>query len=213
MRIRDIYKKYSIPPNLVEHMLTVTKVAVAICSNWKGEKLDFDGIKKSALVHDLGNIVRFDFDKHPEFLGDEVKNIESWRSKQSEIVKKYGTDDHEVTRLMLTELGFSDNSIEVISSKSFVTSAQALNSNDWNLKILLYSDMRVSPSGIVDLENRLSEVIARRPDLNQREDIDELCDALRKIEKQIQENLEIALSKLDTETLKIPNEELLETII
>ena len=71
MKVVEVYKKFGIPPNLQEHMLRVFEVTSYIEKHWKGETVDWDLAKKIALLHDLGNVVKFDFDKHPEFLGSE----------------------------------------------------------------------------------------------------------------------------------------------
>ena len=75
MKIKDIYSKYNIPPNLQLHMFRVAAFADILCDNHK--KVDFDKeiIIKSCLLHDLGNIIKFDFDNFPELLGAEEKNI------------------------------------------------------------------------------------------------------------------------------------------
>ena len=91
MKIADIYNKFSITPNLAEHMMTVTGIAMYIGKYWRGPKIDWEKVKKTALLHDLGNIVRFDFDKYPQFLGSEQSRIDYWKKIQAETINKYGT--------------------------------------------------------------------------------------------------------------------------
>ena len=201
MKIKQIYKKYSVPPNLQKHMIRVAKVAQFICDHWKGEVLDKNKLIKTALLHDLGNIVKFNMDKYPEFLGSEKSNIEYWIEKQKEIIEKYGSDDHEVTQKMLVELGFGNESIEVVSSRSFANSIEALNSDNWYIKILLYSDLRVLPWGIGTLQERFDDIKDRMPQYNKRDDLEDLFDAVRKIEKQIQGNVEAQLDEITDENL------------
>ena len=209
MKISEIYKKYNIPPNLIDHMLTVTKVVLFITNHWKGEKIDKIVMEKSALVHDLGNIVKFNFKKYPEFLGSEMKNRSIWEEKQKEMVAKYGNDDHEATRLILNELKFDDKSIGVVSSKSFGNSVATLNSNNWNLKILLYSDLRVLPWGTGTLEDRFNDIKERMPQYNTRPDLEDLFRACREIERQIQNNVDVSLATIDTKSVKERDEDLL----
>lgn len=57
MKISDIYKKFGIPPNLQEHMLRVCGVVSFIKKHWNNAdiKIDWDLVKKTSLLHDLGN--------------------------------------------------------------------------------------------------------------------------------------------------------------
>ena len=209
MKISEVYRKFSITPNLQEHMLTVTKVALFIADHWIGPELNKDRLKKAALVHDLGNIVKFDFVAHPEFLGDEQKRVGYWKKKQREIIEKYGDDDHEATKLMLNELGFDNDSIEVISSKSFANSIATKDSNNWSLKILLYSDLRVLPSGVGTLEERLKDILERMLQYNTRPDLENLFEACRDIERQIQANVTIPLSEINSKSIEKTHSDLL----
>ena len=62
MTISDIYKKFATPPNLQQHLLTVTKVALYIAGNFKNSEININNLKIAALLHDLANIVKFDFE-------------------------------------------------------------------------------------------------------------------------------------------------------
>lgn len=125
MKIAEIYKKFNIPPNLQEHMLRVGSLVEYLKNHWKGDnQIDWNLAIKVALLHDLGNIVKFDFDKHPEFLGDEQKNIKRWKALQTKIIKRYGADDDKVTKSMLSELGVNNHISEIIYSKRFGNSVE-----------------------------------------------------------------------------------------
>lgn len=74
MKIQEIYRRYSIPPNLERHMLQVAAVGEYICTHWSGPELNSQLILQALLLHDLGNIVKF---KRP-FLGEleqEMRNV------------------------------------------------------------------------------------------------------------------------------------------
>lgn len=121
MKISDIYKKYGIPPNLQEHMLRVYAIVSLTEKHWVGKNIDWKQAKKVALLHDLGNIVKFDFDQHPEFLGDEQKNVERWKKVQKKIIDKYGSDDHKATEKMLEDIGMDKDNIKIILKKVLET--------------------------------------------------------------------------------------------
>ena len=197
MKIIDIYEKFGVPPNLQDHMLRVCGIVEYIEKHWVGKTVDWNSTKRIALLHDLGNIVKFDFDKHPEFLGEEQKNIEHWKIVQSEIVQKYGVDDDEVTKKMLIELGVDGESIEIIFSKRFGNSVEVKNSDNWVLKVMYYADLRTLPFGIGSLESRISDIKDRMPKYTNRPDFESLVDACRDIEKQLQPKINISVSEIN----------------
>jgi len=213
MKIKDIYKKFGITPNLAQHMLTVTKVALFIGDHWQGPKIDWEMVKKTALLHDLGNIVRFDLDKHSYFLGPEKARINHWKKVQKRTIIKYGSDDHEATRKMLDELGVNLKIKKIILDKSFGNSVQVAKSNDWYAKILHYCDSRVMPHGVVTLKERLQDIRGRMPKYANRPDFEDLLSASREIESQIQQHLGVSVSKINKNSISKIEDNLLETEI
>lgn len=203
MKIIDIYEKFGIPPNLQSHMLRVCGIVYHIQKHWTGQAVDWDMTKRVALLHDLGNIVKFDFEKHPEFLEDEQKNIERWKQVQSEVIQKYGADDDEVTKKMLEELGASPELIEIIFSKRFANSVEVKNSDNWTLKLLYYADLRTLPFGIGSLEERISDIQGRMPKYTKRPDFASLVDACRGIEKQVAQNIDIPVSEINATSVVV----------
>jgi hypothetical protein len=205
MKIKEIYSKYGITPNLAEHMMRVTAVALYIGDHWKGPELDWNKVKITALLHDLGNIVRFDFDKYPQFLGPEQSRIDYWKKVQAETIAKYGNDDHDATKKMLEELKVDGDITKVILEKSFGNSVQISKSDNWYTKILSYCDNRLMPNGIVTLEERIKDTLERAPKYANRPDFEDLCDASREIEKQIQGKMDVSVNKISNESVKVDN--------
>lgn len=213
MTIKEIYEKFGIPPNLSQHMLTVTKVCLFLKGHWIGQELDWDKITKTALLHDLGNVVKFDLDKHPEFLGSEISRLDYWKQVQKQTIEKYGSNDHEATRIMLEEIGTDREIIETILNKSFGNSIKTADSDDWYAKILLYADTRVLPNGVAALEERFADVRERMPKYVERPDFEDLLNAGRDIEKQIQENMNVPVSKINKDSVEKLGSQLLGTEI
>ena len=212
MKIKEIYSKFGITPNLAEHMITVACVGLFIKDHWKGPEIDWKKVKKTALLHDLGNIVRFDFDKYPQFLGPEISRIDYWKEVQAETIAKYGNDDHDATEKMLQELNVSKDIANVILEKSFGNSVQVAKGDNWYAKILSYCDNRVMPKGVVTLEEMILDTKERAPKYANRPDFEELCDSSREVEKQIQENLNNPVDQINKNSVKVDNS-LLETEI
>lgn len=208
MKVREIYKKFKVPPNLQEHHLRVAKVAMFICDHWQGSKVDLSLIIKEALLHDIGNIVKFNIEKYPEFLGDESKRIDYWLKVQKEMIVKYGQDDKQATAHMLNEIGVDKKIIDLILAKGFLHSVETEKSGSWELKILLYADLRVGPFGVVSLIERLEEALNRYApaEKNKWQPQTKAC---FRIEKQIQANTNADLINLREDQLPKENEELL----
>jgi len=200
MKLSQIYKTYRTPPNLQEHMQKVARVAGLICQHWSGPKIDSLLIKKAALVHDLGNIVRFDIKSHPEFLGKEKTRADFWEKTQKEMVSQYGNDDHQATAQMLKEIGLEDKIIQLVLIKGFKNVLSIEKSKIWELKILLYADMRVGPFGVIPLAERIDEAISRwkKVDKNKWEGHIEAC---KRIEEQIQERVNLDLQKINQDLM------------
>ena len=188
--IRQAYDRFCVPPNLETHMRTVAHVVRTIRDHWIGETIDWDFIILAALLHDIGNIVKFDFESHPEFMGDEAVNIEHWKSVQQDIIARYGKDDHLTSGAMLREISVSPELLSIIQNKSFSNAVDVAQGNDWNAKILLYADMRVMPQGVATLEERLADIRRRMPQYYRRPDFEDLLDAVRHLERKISTRLD-----------------------
>lgn len=215
MKIKEIYKKFGIPPNLAEHMYRVCAVVSVIQKHWKGEYIDWELAKKMALLHDLGNVVKMDNVNHPEFLGSEQKNADYWNQKQKEIVAKYGDDDNEVTKLMLQELGIEPKIVEDIYNKRFLNSIYTNQSGNLPLKIVYYADLRVLPFGVGTLKERLDDIRKRYVNFVVRTDFEDLVTACYEIEKQIQTNLDFDVNEINDELVNteiLCNRELVEKL-
>ena len=210
MTIYQIYTKLKNPPNLQKHMLRVTKVGLFIYDHWTGEPINNDLLLKAALLHDVGNIVKFNIEKYPHFLGEEQKRANYWIKAQKEIIEKYGTDDHKATREMLTELGVNPEVTQIVFDKSYPNGPKIAQSNNWILKILLYSDLRVSPTGVISIKERLDDLHSRLEKYKNRED---LYEAGLQIEHQVQENMTIDVSNITDERIARGDTQLLSTEI
>lgn len=212
MKIEDIYRKFGVPPNLQEHMMCVTGVTSFIEGHWKNKdnEIDWDLAKKIALLHDLGNVVKFDLDRHLDFLGTgEESNIDYWRGMQKKIIDTYGTDDHEVTKKMLQEIIVSQEAIDLIQSKGFGNSVATKNSDSWLLKILFYADMRTLPKGIGTLQERVADIRGRMPKYSSRSDFEDLVSACQEIERQIQINIDISVLDINSRSVEVNKNSLL----
>ncbi len=203
MKAKDVYTRFTTPPNLQQHLIRVTAIVLFIQSHWIGDEVFWSNVITAGLLHDMGNIVRFDLDNHPEFLGEELKNIDYWRKVKHIAIDKYGTDDHNACDQMLTEININPDIISLINTKSFVNSIKIAANPSLEPKILLYADMRVAPTGIVTLQERLDEVRSRSLKHKNNPDFPALVDAVVKIEQEISSNTNITLDHISDKTLNI----------
>src|ERR1035437_2830314 len=126
-KILEIYSEYKIPPNLQRHMFWVAAVATMICDNFD-EPLPKEDIITACLLHDMGNIVKYELGYFPEFLKPE--GLEYWQNVQNEFREKYGEDEHKVTFLITKEFGLSDRIVELASGNGFQLLCKSRDSDD-----------------------------------------------------------------------------------
>jgi hypothetical protein len=184
MNVEHVYKKLDLPQNLTQHMLTVAYLVGLARGSWQDDTaVDWDRLTVAALLHDIGNIVKFDLKNYPELLGAEVGRLEYWQSKQAELIARYGSDDHEATDQMLNELGVDDATRRLIASKSFGNVIELSKQAQAESKLLLYCDLRVMPGKIASLGDRLEEVRIRLKKYGDRPDFEQMVQAAYEIEE------------------------------
>lgn len=141
-------------PQLQLHMLRVAAVAQQICDNLEA-KVSQENIITACLFHDMGNIVKFDLKRFPEFL--EPEGLEYWQEVKNETELKYQTNDAHTANLKITkEIGLRREVINLIDKIGFKYVSDSKDSN-LAIQICTYSDMRVGPHGILTLEERLED--------------------------------------------------------
>jgi len=158
MKVTNIYENYKIMPQLQLHMFRVAGVASIICDNFK-EEVDKESIIAACLIHDIGNIVKFDLRKFPQDLKPE--GYEYWRKVQDDYFEKYGKDDHQATYKILKELGISKRLLNLINTMELRKASENVKKKGFEIKITQYADMRDSPTGVTSMEERLREAQER----------------------------------------------------
>lgn len=154
MKINEIYTKYKIIPSLQLHMKRVASVAKVIADNLT-VAVDTDNIVKAMLLHDMGNILKFNMTIYPDLFMPE--GVDYWQRVKDEYTRRYGLDEHMATEEIAKELNVADRVFELLSAVGFSKSKANLETSDLSKKICCYSDQRVAIYGITDLITRLSE--------------------------------------------------------
>lgn len=215
MNIIEIYEKYKIPPNLREHMLRVTAIGLFIADHFNDKNLlNREVIKQTLLLHDMGNIIKFDFKTTKAIDPGLEKNNQYWLSIQKEFTEKY-TDEITANYEIAKQIGVSAYILSLIAGHEVSHLNEILNASDMNLKIISYSDYRINPFGVVTLEERFEDLFNRYKDRskNLAEKLKERMKLFKKIEEQIQIHENITLSQITNEMIKPTLKELPSTAL
>jgi len=158
--IEEIYDRFVIPGNLRLHMYRVASVAEMICDNRNGIGVDTHDVVAACLLHDLGNIVKFEIknERSRGLLGADGKDVEYWLGVKRDIVAKYGAVDHVATRNMLMELDVDSRLILMIDDMGGVLGTGG---KDFEADICSYSDCRVGPTGVMSVNSRIKDFYER----------------------------------------------------
>ena len=85
---------------------------------------------------------------------------------QGNFIQKYGTDEHFATREIASELGSDDITLHLLDSIGFSKIPSVRKKGSMDDKVVLYSDMRVGPFGIISIDERIDEGVRRRGQAN-----------------------------------------------
>jgi hypothetical protein len=184
--ISQIYSEYKIMPTLQLHQLRVAAVAKSICNSLVGG-IDTETVIKVCLLHDMGNIIKFDLNYFPDFTKPE--GLEYWQKVKDEYINKYGNEEHVATRVICEEIGLSDKGLRYLNSIGFSRVKTTLDNGTLEEKVCCYADQRVGPHGVLTIEERLSDGRSRyagRQDKAMVSDkFEGLAEALKELENQI----------------------------
>ena len=146
-------------PLLQLHQLRVAAVAKFICEKTSA-KLPQTSIIEASLLHDMGNLLKFNLRALPHLC--EPEGVAHWEGVKEQFSKKYGTDEHAATHRIAEELGCTSETMSCLSAVGFTQVFKHLKSNILAHQVCCYADQRVGPFGILSLEERFQESRARR---------------------------------------------------
>jgi len=160
-KIGDIYKEYKIMPFLMMHQMRVASVAMQICESLDMQ-IDEESIVRACLLHDMGNVIKFNLGHFPE--ENEPEGTEYWKKVQDEYILKYGEDEHVASLAISKELGASSYIYDLIHSVDASYVEIISKEEDFGKKICFYADNRVTPHGVASLLERNIEAKERYKD-------------------------------------------------
>jgi hypothetical protein len=157
--VRDIYRDYKIMPSLAAHQFRVAGVACKIIEEFgavdAATPFYKNEVVSACLLHDMGNILKFDLARFPEFLGSE--GLAYWEGVKEEFAAKYGSNEHAATLTIAKEIGVSARTWKYIDAVGFSNAATVARSGSLEKMICCYADQRVSPRGVVSLDERFED--------------------------------------------------------
>ena len=174
-------------PILAKHQLRVAAVAELIGRRCR-TSFDVKGVVLACLFHDMGNIIKSELGYFPESIQPE--GLTYWEGVKADYIQTYGPDEHHATLEIAQELGLSKTVRFYIEGFGFSKMSEVARGNSFELKLCEYADMRVSPHGVVSVEERLREGSARYAQKQQSsgfsvEKFNELVSALRDVETEV----------------------------
>lgn len=201
--ITEVYVLYKITPLLAMHQLRVAAVAEMICDNLD-INLDKESIIKACLLHDMGNIIKFNLENSLENYNVEDKRY--WQEVKNEYILRYGEDEHKASYQIAKELGVSDVVLGLIDIVDSRVVSDIKNSDSFEKKICLYADNRVSPHHIVSIDERSLEAKERYK--NHHKSFSEesrifFNKNIKEIEKQIFSHAKIKPEDINDETVSL----------
>lgn len=203
--ILEIYDEYKIMQNLQLHQLRVAAVAKILCDNLT-VPVDTENVVRGALLHDMGNIIKFDLGIFPESVEPEGRPY--WENVKKEYIEKYGSDEHEASIHIIREITGSERMQELVETVDFAHIDERQETHDSGMKIIGYADNRVCPVGVVPLQDRKDDAAKR---YSTRFDLDlqtRYYAAMEKVEAQIAEHSRIDPKSIDDEMVAPVIEEL-----
>jgi hypothetical protein len=157
-KITEIYEQYKIMPQLAMHQFRVAAVAMQICKSLSADT-NQNNLIASCLLHDMGNIIKSDFDLNHFSMNKE--EISYWNGVKKEFIEKYGLDVSSATLAIASEIGVKEDIIHLIEHNDFKYICDISESDSLEKKILKYSDLRVGLHGLLSLNERFMDIINR----------------------------------------------------
>ena len=203
MIITELYSKYKIMPQLAAHQLRVAATAKIICDSFRID-LHVHEVVSACLLHDMGNILKFDLSYFPEFV--EPEGLVYWEGIKKEFAKRYGADEHAATLAIAKEIGVSALTYEYIEAVGFRNIRRNQEDPSFEKRICGYADMRVGPRGVLSLEGRFAEGKARYanryPSERDAEEFKIKSEGWKAIERQIFKNTSITADAVNDITIE-----------
>ena len=203
MKVTDLYVQYYIPPGLQQHQLTVAALGKYIVDHWQGPAIDGQSVITALLVHDLGNLVKFDLTEGATVL-DSTLMTNEWRERQQHMRDKYGRNSHQATLQILRELGLPEI-VQQLAAEMDASDVCRIAQDSLEQQMCEYADLRVVPSGITSLAERLADLRQRyshHPGWDNETDFQQNVECAKLIEERLQQQTNVDITHIPPEKIE-----------
>ncbi len=210
MTIQEVYTQFRLPRNLQRHQYRVAALGAHVADHSAGE-VDRDAVITTLLMHDLGNILKFDWDQAEHLFDEDERDIAYWQRVQADIREQFGAEVHSATIAMAQEVGASPTVVALLQQMGTSQLLAAVEGDNWELKICLYSDARVDPFGYKTVQARFADILERYKDRFSPEKVKKMKQSEQGcllLEQQLNDHFGLALPTLPEQALKDMESEL-----
>jgi|GEM_PF-1179117 len=204
---KKLYDFCYLHPLLVDHLWRVTSLAAKLLENWTGPKLSHQILLECMLLHDLGNLVKFDLSSSaPSYLMSQVE-LPFYRELQKTWRDKFGQDADVASSLIIADLPLKNSAVitQLITGHAAGTLTSTVESHNWLQKLCDYTDFRIGPFGLVTLTERFSDLKNRyayqHADWVDEANVNFRLATFQKLESQLQAMTSCDITKLITADL------------
>ncbi len=165
MKIKTLYEKYEIMPQLATHQLRVGGIAKLITDSWKDKEMA-QRVVNACLIHDMGNIVKFDLSDQVQEKLKMMKPAELpfWRERQQKYRGLFGKNAQTATHSILRAEGL-DRYVTYLENEAQLYKMRPRR-EDFLIAgkpaiMVLYADLRVGPKGVITMQERIEDLLER----------------------------------------------------
>ena len=170
---------------------------------WQGPAIDESAIVTALLVHDLGNLVKFDLTGSTKAL-DPTLLTNEWREQQTQLRAKYGYHSHQATLQMLQELGLPEK-VRQLAAKMNAADVCQIAEDSLAQQICEYADLRVIPTGVTSLHDRLVDLRHRyshHPGWDNEINFQQNVTCAKQIEDRLQQHTSVDITQIPPEKIQ-----------
>jgi putative nucleotidyltransferase with HDIG domain len=151
-----LLEEYNVPPHIVSHSKAVAKLAVFLAQrlNENGEVVDAKLLEAACLLHDLLRVHDF---KEPDYKKFERNLPKKEKAKWQNLRAKYKASSHEDVAYEILKEKFPALALTIKRHRYMALLDENEKPQNWEEKLLYYTDKRVMHDKIVPLKQRLAE--------------------------------------------------------
>jgi len=203
----EIIKQCHVPLHIVNHSLTVAKLAVFLAQRLKekGVAVDVELVDRACLLHDIFRVCDFEESDCSRF---EQTITEQDKAKWQQLKVKYQGLCHEDIAYELLSKEYPELALAVKKHRYMAILDEKEKPATWEEKLVYYADKRVMHDKILPLKERLEEAHKRNVHLHGTQTQSDINTG--KVDPLIFELEEEIFNKIDLNPLEVTNEFLME---